>query len=317
MEYATPDGEDFFKGAVHYPAVLNKISDKVVDTTNTNTDVGGQDLPIVTQGYMEPPESRLPAYAMDMDVFVKNVRGKQQDHHCSRSAELFFDPANCNQPSAPYEESWSHVPRDATETQASPNKESSTCLFHHRCVHCGTTRTPLWRNGPAGPKSLCNACGIRNKMGKLTSEYIPNAIKSPSSVTEGGTIQEPEHMVPRTRASRQLLDTALHEPREHSTRLSTKEAPEKRLRHDDVARCRAVSSSHGIDRRLETMHNAGVGKQTRVSRKHRSSLNWGSTSKRKVQRADSGEQQPSPSVVAHILVSLPPVAYSTGNELLN
>lgn len=144
-------------------------------------------------------------------------------------------------------------------------------------------------------------------MGKLTSEYIPNAIKSPSSVTEGGTIQEPEHMVPRTRASRQLLDTALHEPREHSTRLSTKEAPEKRLRHADqvhVARFRAVGSSHGIDRRLETMHNAGVGKQTRVSRKHRSSLNWGSTSKRKVQRADSSEQQPSPSVVAHILVSL-------------
>ncbi|KAJ6928642.1 hypothetical protein NC652_012697 [Populus alba x Populus x berolinensis] len=24
-----------------------------------------------------------------------------------------------------------------------------------------TTKTPLWRGGPAGPKSLCNACGIR------------------------------------------------------------------------------------------------------------------------------------------------------------
>eukprot|EP00249_Psilotum_nudum_P009910 c22229_g1_i1 orf=463-2115(-) len=31
------------------------------------------------------------------------------------------------------------------------------------CSHCGTTKTPLWRSGPQGPKSLCNACGIRFK----------------------------------------------------------------------------------------------------------------------------------------------------------
>ncbi|XP_019419643.1 PREDICTED: GATA transcription factor 15-like [Lupinus angustifolius] len=29
------------------------------------------------------------------------------------------------------------------------------------CTHCKTTKTPLWRAGPAGPKTLCNACGIR------------------------------------------------------------------------------------------------------------------------------------------------------------
>ncbi|XVF31442.1 hypothetical protein REPUB_Repub16aG0146400 [Reevesia pubescens] len=29
------------------------------------------------------------------------------------------------------------------------------------CSDCKTTKTPLWRGGPAGPKSLCNACGIR------------------------------------------------------------------------------------------------------------------------------------------------------------
>ncbi|KAJ0239023.1 hypothetical protein HA466_0235420 [Hirschfeldia incana] len=32
-----------------------------------------------------------------------------------------------------------------------------------RCTNCDTTSTPLWRNGPRGPKSLCNACGIRFK----------------------------------------------------------------------------------------------------------------------------------------------------------
>ncbi|CAI0427998.1 unnamed protein product [Linum tenue] len=31
------------------------------------------------------------------------------------------------------------------------------------CADCGTSKTPLWRGGPAGPKSLCNTCGIRSR----------------------------------------------------------------------------------------------------------------------------------------------------------
>lgn len=29
------------------------------------------------------------------------------------------------------------------------------------CVQCGATQTPVWRTGPAGPKTLCNRCGVR------------------------------------------------------------------------------------------------------------------------------------------------------------
>ena len=42
-----------------------------------------------------------------------------------------------------------------------------------RCVHCKATKTPQWRVGPAGPKTLCNACGVRYKKGKLCAEYRP------------------------------------------------------------------------------------------------------------------------------------------------
>eukprot|EP00188_Purpureofilum_apyrenoidigerum_P002316 Plantae.Rhodophyta-Purpureofilum_apyrenoidigerum.ctg24288.p1 GENE.Plantae.Rhodophyta-Purpureofilum_apyrenoidigerum.ctg24288~~Plantae.Rhodophyta-Purpureofilum_apyrenoidigerum.ctg24288.p1 ORF type:complete len:371 (+),score=47.78 Plantae.Rhodophyta-Purpureofilum_apyrenoidigerum.ctg24288:178-1290(+) len=35
------------------------------------------------------------------------------------------------------------------------------------CWQCKRTETPLWRTGPAGPKTLCNACGVRWKKGKL------------------------------------------------------------------------------------------------------------------------------------------------------
>lgn len=45
-------------------------------------------------------------------------------------------------------------------------KGTESCL-KLRCVHCGSTETPLWRAGPDGPKTLCNACGVRYKKGKL------------------------------------------------------------------------------------------------------------------------------------------------------
>ncbi|GJN15254.1 hypothetical protein PR202_gb02150 [Eleusine coracana subsp. coracana] len=46
---------------------------------------------------------------------------------------------------------------------ASSCKEPGGLPARRRCANCDTTSTPLWRNGPQGPKSLCNACGIRYK----------------------------------------------------------------------------------------------------------------------------------------------------------
>ncbi|BCR82912.1 GATA transcription factor LreB [Aspergillus chevalieri] len=31
----------------------------------------------------------------------------------------------------------------------------------YRCSDCGTSDSPEWRKGPKGPKTLCNACGLR------------------------------------------------------------------------------------------------------------------------------------------------------------
>ncbi|XP_071690728.1 GATA transcription factor 12-like [Rutidosis leptorrhynchoides] len=44
-----------------------------------------------------------------------------------------------------------------------------------RCLHCATDKTPQWRTGPLGPKTLCNACGVRYKSGRLVPEYRPAA----------------------------------------------------------------------------------------------------------------------------------------------
>ncbi|XP_042425310.1 GATA transcription factor 1-like [Zingiber officinale] len=42
-----------------------------------------------------------------------------------------------------------------------------------RCRHCLAEQTPQWRIGPEGPKTLCNACGVRYKSDRLVPEYRP------------------------------------------------------------------------------------------------------------------------------------------------
>ncbi|KAG2239112.1 hypothetical protein Bca4012_023881 [Brassica carinata] len=52
------------------------------------------------------------------------------------------------------------------------------------CVDCGTNKTPLWRGGPAGPKSLCNACGIKSRKKRQAALGIrqdDNKIKNKSN----------------------------------------------------------------------------------------------------------------------------------------
>ncbi|KAL5225733.1 hypothetical protein ABZP36_012372 [Zizania latifolia] len=41
------------------------------------------------------------------------------------------------------------------------------------CAHCGSSETPQWREGPMGRGTLCNACGVRYRQGRLLPEYRP------------------------------------------------------------------------------------------------------------------------------------------------
>ncbi|CAH1413575.1 unnamed protein product [Lactuca virosa] len=73
-----------------------------------------------------------------------------------------------------------------------PNRGSATniatvdSLLARRCANCDTTSTPLWRNGPRGPKSLCNACGIRFKK----EERRANATATATAVGGGDATEE-------------------------------------------------------------------------------------------------------------------------------
>ncbi|KAI5082226.1 hypothetical protein GOP47_0001969 [Adiantum capillus-veneris] len=82
-------------------------------------------------------------------------------------------------------------PRSSQEAAFVPAKKAkkSAILFKpiveapvRRCSHCLVTKTPQWRAGPMGPKTLCNACGVRYKSGRLVPEYRPAG--SPTFVSE-------------------------------------------------------------------------------------------------------------------------------------
>ncbi|CAM0956917.1 unnamed protein product [Alopecurus aequalis] len=53
---------------------------------------------------------------------------------------------------------------------SSPSAATVAELGQRRCWHCGRTETPQWREGPEGPHTLCNACGIRYRRGGLVPE---------------------------------------------------------------------------------------------------------------------------------------------------
>ncbi|GER35988.1 GATA transcription factor [Striga asiatica] len=58
------------------------------------------------------------------------------------------------------------------------------------CSDCNTTKTPLWRSGPKGPKSLCNACGIRQRKAR-------RAMAAAAAAANGTVVTTSDHQTPK------------------------------------------------------------------------------------------------------------------------
>nr|GEV57752.1 GATA transcription factor 1-like [Tanacetum cinerariifolium] len=69
---------------------------------------------------------------------------------------------------------WNQVmPTPSSFPKPSPAGGVGAATIGRRCQHCLADKTPQWRGGPMGPKTLCNACGVRYKSGRLVAEYRP------------------------------------------------------------------------------------------------------------------------------------------------
>ncbi|KAF7727450.1 hypothetical protein EC973_007519 [Apophysomyces ossiformis] len=72
----------------------------------------------------------------------------------------------------------STVSNDVKTPQRGPNSGSSL----KKCLYCGSKSTPMWRRGPQGAGTLCNACGVKWKHGKILSDS--DAFVAPSSLVK-------------------------------------------------------------------------------------------------------------------------------------
>ncbi|KAI4344508.1 hypothetical protein L6164_011725 [Bauhinia variegata] len=97
------------------------------------------------------------------------------DQRCSESSDTAVNSMNKfedqTQPSSP---------PAATEDNSSNITSHNSNITVRVCADCHTTKTPLWRSGPRGPKSLCNACGIRQRKARRAMAV--------AAASENGTI---------------------------------------------------------------------------------------------------------------------------------
>ncbi|KAK4395210.1 GATA transcription factor 9 [Sesamum angolense] len=108
-----------------------------------------------------------PIFPSDVSVPGKARSKRSRAAPCDWSSRLLL---LSNSPSSNPKTAPSKLKREATES--TPGR---------KCLHCASEKTPQWRTGPMGPKTLCNACGVRYKSGRLVPEYRPAA--SPTFVS--------------------------------------------------------------------------------------------------------------------------------------
>ncbi|ORZ13297.1 hypothetical protein BCR42DRAFT_439720 [Absidia repens] len=76
----------------------------------------------------------------------------------------------------------------------SRGKESSNPANTRQCFYCGVTETPMWRRGPEGGGTLCNACGVKWKNGKILATDSTNVVVDTDQKYNSGTkLNNSEH----------------------------------------------------------------------------------------------------------------------------
>nr|POF17043.1 white collar 2 protein [Quercus suber] len=69
-------------------------------------------------------------------------------------------------------------------------KKKQKVADEYVCADCGTLDSPEWRKGPKGPKTLCNACGLRwaKKEKKRGDDGKPDSPSAGAPCGAGGAV---------------------------------------------------------------------------------------------------------------------------------
>ncbi|OMO98962.1 Zinc finger, GATA-type [Corchorus olitorius] len=141
---------------------------KNLNQHNPNFQLASSDPPLLHQTY----------WLADSELMVPK---KEEDNNKSSISNIMgSSSSNSEEEESKKEE---EIMEEGKMMMVMNNKESlgQQQQQPRRCSHCLAQRTPQWRAGPLGPKTLCNACGVRYKSGRLLPEYRP--AKSPTFVS--------------------------------------------------------------------------------------------------------------------------------------
>jgi hypothetical protein len=111
-------------------------------------------------------------------------------------------------------------PKKKQEKRIARGSSKSSASRKRKCEFCGTLETPMWRRGPTGKGTLCNACGV-----KWSLKFRKRAGKKPKTEKH-----KHDDIVPR-------------EQQRHSTR---KKVPAKRLASSDSKEEQSPQDSTGF-----------------------------------------------------------------------
>ncbi|KAF5461629.1 hypothetical protein F2P56_017708 [Juglans regia] len=124
--------------------------------------------------FQPEPTQNSPIFHHEMSVPAKARSKRSRAAPCNWTSRLLVLSQNTASPE-PEVRVQAPVNSGKTTIKDSPRKDCSEgeASDGRRCLHCATDKTPQWRTGPMGPKTLCNACGVRYKSGRLVPEYRP------------------------------------------------------------------------------------------------------------------------------------------------
>ncbi|XP_021753843.1 transcription factor stalky-like [Chenopodium quinoa] len=115
-----------------------------------------------------PTKNNIPG---GLQFFGSTIYTRQQNSTCQSESEYSME-------SSLSDETEEYIPSKQMRTRKiSDILDSDSDPALKKCMHCKTTDTPQWRTGPRGRKTLCNACGVQYKHGRLFPDYRP--LKSP------------------------------------------------------------------------------------------------------------------------------------------
>ncbi|ORZ21478.1 hypothetical protein BCR42DRAFT_407618 [Absidia repens] len=106
----------------------------------------------------------------------------------------------------------------ASSTSAASHRHNSANGNGRKCHYCGSKSTPMWRRGPEGAGTLCNACGQSGSETALGSASTPAPTPTSTKSANGYS------------ASKVLTTKEQKKRKQHDKRIKIKEQQQQRLK---------------------------------------------------------------------------------------